>query len=96
MAVKALFALYPLLQGDYKAVEKALLALEGSGLDYRVFPTHSEVSGKEEEVFQALKEAFLSASEEGGWSCGPSSPTPARRGTLFASPIASCAFPRWR
>jgi len=66
MAVKALFALYPLLQGDYKAVEKALLALEGSGLDYRVFPTHSELSGEEEEVFLALKEAFLAASEEGG------------------------------
>jgi SAM-dependent methyltransferase len=66
MAVKALFALYPLLQGDYKAVEKALLALEGSGLDYRVFPTHSELSGEEEGVFQALKAAFLAAAEEGG------------------------------
>jgi uncharacterized protein YqgV (UPF0045/DUF77 family) len=77
MAVKALFALYPLLQGDYKAVEKALLALEGSGLDYRVFPTHSELSGEEEGVFRTLKEAFLAAAEEGAWSCGPSSPTPA-------------------
>lgn len=80
--MKALFALYPLLQGDYKAVEKALLALEGSGLDYRVFPTHSELSGEEEGVFQALKEAFLSASEEGGlvmWAlltnaCAPQDP----------------------
>ncbi len=66
MAVKALFALYPLLQRDYKAVEKALLALEQSGLDHRVFPTHSELSGEEEAVFQTLKEAFLKASEEGG------------------------------
>ncbi|MCH1927613.1 hypothetical protein L6232_22730, partial [Shewanella sp. C31] len=67
MAVKVLFALYPLLQGDSKAVEKALLALEESGVDHRVFPTHSEVSGEEEEVFSALKEAFLRAGEEGAW-----------------------------
>ena len=65
MAVKALFALYPLLQGDYRAVEKALLALEESGASYRVFPTHSEVSGKEEEVFLTLQRAFQKAAEEG-------------------------------
>ncbi len=65
MAVKALFALYPLLQGDYRAVEKALLALEGSGVDYRVFPTHTELSGEEAQVFQALREAFAAAGEEG-------------------------------
>ncbi|WP_022799147.1 class I SAM-dependent methyltransferase [Thermus islandicus] len=65
MAVKALFALYPLLQGDYRAVEKALLALEGSGVDYRVLPTHSELWGGEEEVFRALKEAFARGAEEG-------------------------------
>jgi len=63
--VKALFALYPLLQGDYRAVEKALLALEESGASYRVFPTHSEVSGKEEEVFLTLQRAFQKAAEEG-------------------------------
>lgn len=65
MAVKALFALYPLLQGDYKAVEKALLALEESGVDHRVLPTHSELSGEEEAVFRALQEAFQRAAEEG-------------------------------
>ena len=63
--MKALFALYPLLQGDYRAVEKALLALEESGASYRVFPTHSEVSGKEEEVFLTLQRAFQKAAEEG-------------------------------
>lgn len=65
MAVKALLALYPLRQGDYRAVEKALSALEKGGLDLRVFPTHSEVSGEAEGVFQALKEAFLAAGAEG-------------------------------
>jgi SAM-dependent methyltransferase len=95
MAVKALFALYPLLQGDYKAVEKALLALEGSGLDYRVFPTHSEVSGKEEGgISGPSRKPFWRRRRRGAWSCGPSSPTPVRRGTPSASPIASCAFPR--
>ena len=63
--MKALFALYPLLQGDYRAVEKALLALEESGASYRVFPTYSEVSGKEEEVFLTLQRAFQKAAEEG-------------------------------
>ncbi|TBH20220.1 class I SAM-dependent methyltransferase [Thermus thermamylovorans] len=66
MAVKALFALYPLLQGDFRAVEKALSALEASGVAYRVFPTHTELSGEEEGVFQALKAAYLAAAEEGG------------------------------
>ncbi|MFN4070870.1 MAG: YkoF family thiamine/hydroxymethylpyrimidine-binding protein [Thermus caldifontis] len=65
MAVKVLFALYPLLQGDYRAVEKALLALEGSGVDHRTHPTHTELSGEEEAVFQTLKAAFLAAAEEG-------------------------------
>ncbi|MFN3179538.1 MAG: YkoF family thiamine/hydroxymethylpyrimidine-binding protein [Thermus sp.] len=65
MAVKVLLALYPLLQGDYRAVEKALLALEGSGVDYRTHPTHTELSGEEEAVFQVLKAAFLAAAEEG-------------------------------
>ncbi|WP_243027757.1 YkoF family thiamine/hydroxymethylpyrimidine-binding protein [Thermus albus] len=65
MAVKVLFALYPLLQGDYRAVEKALLALEKSATTHRVFPTHTELSGEEEAVFQALKAAFLAAGEEG-------------------------------
>lgn len=63
--VKALFALYPLFQGDYKAVEKALLALEEGGLDYRVLPTHSELYGEEEAVFRTLQEAFRKAAEEG-------------------------------
>lgn len=63
--MKALFALYPLLQGDYRAVEKALQALEGSGVDHRVFPTHTELSGEEEKVFAALREAFQKAAEEG-------------------------------
>ncbi|BDG16716.1 class I SAM-dependent methyltransferase [Thermus brockianus] len=63
MALKALFALYPLLQGDYRAVEKALLALEGSGVDHRVFPTHTELSGEEAVVFGALREAFAKAEE---------------------------------
>ncbi|WP_135256738.1 class I SAM-dependent methyltransferase [Thermus caldilimi] len=65
MAVKVLFALYPLLQGDYRAVEKALSALEESGVVYRVLPTHSEVSGEEGAVFQALQAAYLAAAEEG-------------------------------
>lgn len=65
MAVKVLFALYPLLQGDYRAVEKALLALEKSGVEHRVFPTHTELLGEEEVIFQALKAAFLAAGEEG-------------------------------
>ncbi|WP_243029821.1 methyltransferase domain-containing protein [Thermus altitudinis] len=65
MAVKVLFALYPLLQGDYRAVEKALLALDGSPVAHRVFPTHTELLGEEEAVFQALKAAFLAAGEEG-------------------------------
>ncbi|GAA6756102.1 methyltransferase domain-containing protein [Thermus thalpophilus] len=63
--MKALFALYPLLQGDYRAVEKALQALEGSGVDHRVFPTHTELSGEEDKVFAALREAFRRAAEEG-------------------------------
>lgn len=63
--MKALFALYPLLQGDFRAVEKALMALEGSGVDHRVLPTHSELSGEEEAVFKALQEAFQKAAEEG-------------------------------
>ncbi|MGQ9736113.1 MAG: methyltransferase domain-containing protein [Thermaceae bacterium] len=71
MALKALFALYPLPSavghpGEYKAIEKALLALEESGVEHRVHPTHSELSGEEEEVFRALQEAFGKATEEGG------------------------------
>lgn len=86
--MKALFALYPLLQGDYRAVEKALLALEESGASYRVFPTHSEVSGKEEEVFLTLQRAFQKAAEEGAlvmWAlltnaCEAGDPSARRKG----------------
>lgn len=63
--MKALFALYPLLQGDYRAVEKALAALEARGVAYRVFPTHTELSGEEEAVFLALQAAYQAAAGEG-------------------------------
>jgi len=65
MAVKVLFALYPLLQGDYRAVEQALSTLEASGVEHRVYPTHTELSGEEEAVFRALAAAFTAAAAEG-------------------------------
>lgn len=46
-------------------MEKALLALEGSGVEHRVFPTHTELSGEEAAVFRALEGAFAEAAEEG-------------------------------
>ncbi|WP_018461282.1 YkoF family thiamine/hydroxymethylpyrimidine-binding protein [Thermus oshimai] len=63
--VKALFALYPLLQGDYKAVEKALEALGKAGVDHRVLPTHTELWGEAEAVFRALRAAYEEAAGEG-------------------------------
>jgi SAM-dependent methyltransferase len=63
--MKVLFALYPLLQGDYRAVERAIASLEASGIPHRTFTTHSELSGEAEAIFQALQRVFAAGASEG-------------------------------
>ncbi len=77
--MKLLFALYPLLQGDYRAVERGLMALEGKGLAYRLFPTHTELEGEVGPLFEALAEAFREGAAEGPlvlWALATNACTP--------------------
>ena len=59
-------AVYPIGQGDYRAVDAAIEALKASGLEVSVGKMQSEVTGDVRVVFAALAEAYARAAELGG------------------------------
>ena len=59
-------ALYPIGQGDWRAVDAAIGALRKEGLEVRVGSMHSEVSGDAVVVFAALGREFEAAADFGG------------------------------
>lgn len=63
--IQATVAVYPLLQKDYDAVNRAVQALEKAPVEMTVGTTSSQIVGRQPDVFQALEAAFEAAGELG-------------------------------
>ena len=64
--IQATVAVYPIGQGDYAAVDRAIEQLRHAGLAMDVRAMHTEISGDAATVFAALAAAFRVAAEAGG------------------------------
>jgi len=66
MRVTAQVSAYPLGQESFlPAIGAAIAALQGSGLEIQVGPLSTLVTGDDEAVFAALRQAFLAAAAYG-------------------------------
>ena len=66
MRISGQFALYPLKQQDVgEVLAEALREFDRLGISYRVGRMSTELQGEDEEVFQALREAFRRAASHG-------------------------------
>jgi len=66
MGVSAQVSLYPLAQGDIApAIEEFLRVLGARGLSYNVGAMSTVLSGDDQTVFAALREAFAAATSLG-------------------------------
>ncbi|MDI7274938.1 MAG: YkoF family thiamine/hydroxymethylpyrimidine-binding protein [Anaerolineae bacterium] len=66
MSVTAQVSVYPLGQESFiPAIDAAIAALHESGLEVRVGPLSTLISGEEEAVFRALRQAFRVAAGHG-------------------------------
>ncbi len=63
--IQATIAVYPLQQADYEAVHRAINALRSAEVNLDVQSMHTEITGSEEAVFQALQAAFKAAAASG-------------------------------
>lgn len=66
MIVTVEVSLYPIGQGDFRAVDAAIEALRAAGLEPEVRPMHSDITGDAEVIFPALARAFSEAARFGG------------------------------
>jgi uncharacterized protein YqgV (UPF0045/DUF77 family) len=67
MGVSAQVSVYPLGQHDLTpAIDAAWKAFESRGVTYEAGRMSTILEGDEGEVFEALREAFVAASAEGG------------------------------
>lgn len=66
MKLSAQISVYPLAQEDFlPGVDAAIAALQASGLQVRVGPMSTLITGDEEAVFAALRRAFKAAAAHG-------------------------------
>lgn len=63
--IQATVAIYPLRQASDTAIDRAIAALQASGLRCEVRPMQTEVLGPADEVFAALRAAFEAAAAVG-------------------------------
>lgn len=63
--MQATVAVYPLQQEDYTAVHQAIDALRAAGVNLETRSMHTEISGNEAAVFQALQAAYQAAAATG-------------------------------
>lgn len=63
--IQATIAVYPLQQADYEAVHRAINALRSAEVSLDVQSMHTEITGNEEAVFQALQAAYKAAAALG-------------------------------
>ena len=64
--IQATLAIYPLGQSDYRAVDRALDALQAAGVTMETRAMQTELSGPADVVFAAIRAAFDAAAGEGG------------------------------
>jgi uncharacterized protein YqgV (UPF0045/DUF77 family) len=63
--IQATVAIYPLQQADYAAVHRAIDALRLAEVSLNIRAMHTEITGSEGAVFQALQAAYKAAAELG-------------------------------
>jgi uncharacterized protein YqgV (UPF0045/DUF77 family) len=63
--IQAMVAVYPIGQGDYTAVQRAIEQLRARNVSPEVQPMHTQIAGEESDVFAALQAAFAAASTTG-------------------------------
>lgn len=64
--IQATVAVYPLGQTDLGAIDRAIERLRAAGVVTEVRPMQTELTGEEEVVFAALRDAFEAAAAVGG------------------------------
>jgi uncharacterized protein YqgV (UPF0045/DUF77 family) len=63
--IQASVAVYPLQQGGYEAVKRAIDAVRATGVRVEVQAMHSAIAGTQEAVFRALQAAYEAAASLG-------------------------------
>ena len=64
--IQATVAIYPLGQEGFRAVDRAIEALQTSGVEFEVRAMHTELRGEPGAVFDAIRAAYDAAAAEGG------------------------------